>query len=144
MEIRVEDEQIIRKLSKLQNRTSNMTSVMRDSSIIMKNSVLHSFDTQSDGKRKWKDLSPGYKKYKQKKKGTAYPILVFHNRLKQSINTRHGKHFAQVYTGVKYGVVHQLGSKKKNIPARPFMVIHKNYKDIIIKRIREALKEASK
>lgn len=139
MEIKIEDKELKRKISKLYSGTSDMRKVMRDCGIIMKNSVLHSFDIQSDGKRKWEDLSPQYKKEKQKKKGTAYPILVRNNRLRQSFSIKYGKDFAMVYTGVKYGVIHQTGKKKKKIPKRSFMVIHKEYKSMIIERINRSL-----
>jgi len=105
-----------------------MSPAMRDIAQMMRSTVNKNFEAEgrdeSGRTHTWKGLAPSTQKRRAKYKGEQYkahPILEFTGRLKQSINTAWGKDWAQVYTGVEYGVYHQTGTKK--MPARPFMVM---------------------
>ncbi len=62
----------------------------------------------------------------RKKSKAGNPLLIKSGNLRQSIHTQViGNDSAKVGTPVVYGAAHQLGSKKKGIPARPFFpVVH--------------------
>lgn len=52
------------------------------------------------------------------------PLLIQSGNMRQSIHTQVlGDDSATVGTPAVYGAAHQLGSKKKNIPARPFFPV---------------------
>ncbi len=60
----------------------------------------------------------------RKKSKASNPLLIKSGNLRQSIHTQViGNDSAKVGTPVVYGAAHQLGSKKKGIPARPFFPV---------------------
>lgn len=84
------------------------------------------------GPGKYADLSEPYKIRKEKEVGFIYPILVKSGALANSmINPGDPHSVSQILdkqqlilgTSVSYGYVHQYGSKKKNIPSRPFVLV---------------------
>lgn len=85
------------------------------------------FDLSGPGK--YKDLKPGYKRVKERKLGSAYPILKFSGLLERSLVTKGDsnsivemeKTSLTMGTAVPYGVFHQRGTKK--MPQRPFIMI---------------------
>ncbi len=84
------------------------------------------------GKGQYQDLSPAYKKRKQKKFGFIYPILKAKGRLQASL-TELGNpenYFAfpnartvEWGTKVPYGVYHQSEAPRKKLPRRPFLLV---------------------
>ena len=81
------------------------------------------------GKGKYQDLTPNYKKQKQKAVGFIYPILRRSGRLEGSITDPSSKDAVNLIinkktlilgTKVPYGAPHQLGLK---VPKRPFLLI---------------------
>lgn len=84
------------------------------------------------GPSEYKDLSPKYKKYKIKKKGKAYPILLFDGDLAKSLLTRNatgsflkiGKEDFQIGTTIDHAIYHMTGTKK--MPRRPLWFIGDN------------------
>ncbi len=150
MEIRVRSEKLEEKLKQLQELIGNLRPVMRNVAILMREEIEKNFKYEGRDEhgnvRTWQPLSEKTQKRRAKYKGEAYaahPILEFTGRLKQSINIDHGKDYAKVYTGVKYGVYHQTGTRK--IPARPFMIIPrpglKKIKDYLQDVIRRVMRE---
>ncbi|APT75287.1 hypothetical protein LN42_01940 [Marinitoga sp. 1137] len=139
MEIKINDKDLKKKLNSLMKKTNDLSPVMKDAALIMKQSVLKNFDEQGTENGKWKDLSKSTKEHKKRKKGTAYPILVDSGKLKKSFNTSYTKYTAKVWTGVKYGVYHQTGTRK--MPKRPFMHIRDEHIEIIKKIILKYLEE---
>lgn len=78
------------------------------------------------------DLSPRYKKVKQKAVGFVYPILKRSGRLAESttnptapdaINEIVNKNTLIIGTRVPYGVYHQSDAPRKRIPLRKFLFI---------------------
>lgn len=84
-------------------------------------------DLKSPGK--YQDLSPAYKKAKQRSWGFIYPILKASGRLlssitspgSESINLIINKQTLLLGSTVPYGIYHQLGTAK--MPARPWILI---------------------
>ena len=73
---------------------------------------------------KWQPLSPARVKQRLKKhKKGDFKILSDTGELRR-IHYEAGKDYMQIGTNVKYAKVHQYGSKKKNIPARPFLGVN--------------------
>jgi len=115
--VEIHDRELQKLLSKLSSL--DLSAPMKDISIYMKSSVLKNFEAQGRPER-WKPLSPEYAEWKARH-GYSSKILIRKHRLMQSISARSGTNYARIFTGVDYGIYHQLGTKK--MPARPFLVI---------------------
>lgn len=60
----------------------------------------------------------------RKKSKATHPLLIESGNLRQSIHTQmQGDDAAKVGSPVIYAAVHQLGGKKRPIPARPFFPV---------------------
>ena len=72
----------------------------------------------------WKPLSKDYQHYK-KKEGRNTKGLIYHGALLKATDSRvniEGKTLGiKVFNNMNYAAVHEFGSKKKNIPKRPFI-----------------------
>ena len=72
----------------------------------------------------WKPLSKDYQHYK-KKEGRNTKGLIYHGALLKATDSRvniEGKTLRiKVFNNMNYAAVHEFGSKKKNIPKRPFI-----------------------
>lgn len=150
MEIRIDSRELKRLLQKGQSILRDMSPIMRDVAQTMKSTVNKNFEAEGRDEmgrpHTWKELARSTQKVRERYKGSdkkAHPILEFTGRLKQSINTAYGRDYAQVYSGVKYGVYHQTGTRK--MPARPFMVMPKSelrqIERFIASKIEEAMKK---
>lgn len=77
------------------------------------------------------DLSPKYKKRKERIMGSAYPILKFSGALADSVTnegdgnniTRINADSMELGTAVSYGIYHQSDSPRSKIPLRKFLFI---------------------
>ncbi|RLG91053.1 MAG: phage virion morphogenesis protein [Candidatus Hecatellales archaeon] len=149
MQIQIDTKEIRKLLKKGQSTLKNLSPIMRDVAQLMRVSVEKNFEAEGRDKtgatHTWAPLAKSTQKRRAKYKGEAnkaHPILEMTGRLKQSINTAHGRDYAQVYTGVRYGVYHQTGTRK--MPARPFMLIPRaelrGIEKFIASKIEEALK----
>ena len=90
-----------------------------------KRTIKERFDKEQtpDG-TKWQPLSPARVKQRLKKhKKGNFKILSDEGYLRR-IHYEAGKNYVQIGTNVKYAKVHQYGSKKRNIPARPFLGVN--------------------
>lgn len=84
------------------------------------------------GPGKYKDLSPKYKKEKNRKWGFVYPILFASGRLAGSItepNNPEAINFIKdqksliLGTRVPYGIYHQSDQPRTKMPYRPFLLV---------------------
>lgn len=75
----------------------------------------------------------------RKKSKATNPLLIKSGNLRQSIHAQlTGNDAAKVGTPVVYGAVHQLGSSKRGIPARPFFpVLHDQLTGAVQAEIRD-------
>lgn len=80
---------------------------------------------------KYDDLKDSTKKQKEKKVGFVYPILVQSGRLRDSLTIRDGqdnitiikKDYLEMGTSTPYAKYLQFGAPKRNMPARPPILI---------------------
>lgn len=114
-------------LKNTEQKLKNLERVMQKIAVYLQSETQKTFERNTGRVTKWPDLSEKTKKYKIKKKGTPYPMLVFTGRLRQSIFSEYSSTFARIFAGVKYAVYHQLGTRK--MPARPILEIDER-KDI--------------
>lgn len=140
--IYVDDKELVKKLNQIAKNSNQLNSVFQDIGVYMKRKVMENFE--NEGNPRWKPLSKKYLERKLQVKGTS-KILEFHGKLKQSISTRSTGQYAKVFTGVKYGVYHQTGTRK--MPARPFMPSDdipdmRPFDDLGIEYIKKKLQEA--
>ncbi|MFK0452588.1 phage virion morphogenesis protein [Campylobacter coli] len=124
----------------------------------IRNSIIDSFKNErSIFNGKWKSLKPATIKQKikdGKNKGILKRDVDLSNDLNwQSEPTKSGvKVFnnMQSKSGFKYGLVHQYGSRKKNIPARSFLpidnnnVLHQSIRSVIYKDTKDFIVKIAK
>ncbi|EKE4094021.1 phage virion morphogenesis protein, partial [Campylobacter coli] len=148
-------ENFFKACDKLIDMDKHGQSIMAGAGESIRNSIIDSFKNErSIFNGKWKSLKPATIKQKIKD-GKNKGILKRDGDLSNDLNwqsepTKSGvKVFnnMQSKSGFKYGLVHQYGSRKKNIPARSFLpidnnnvlhqsirsVIYKDTKDFIVK-----------
>ncbi|RJF59399.1 virion morphogenesis protein, partial [Campylobacter coli] len=124
----------------------------------IRNSIIDSFKNErSIFNGKWKSLKPATIKQKIKD-GKNKGILKRDGDLSNDLNwqsepTKSGvKVFnnMQSKSGFKYGLVHQYGSRKKNIPARSFLpidnnnVLHQSIRSVIYKDTKDFIVKIAK
>lgn len=140
--IEVDDQELTERLATLYARANDLTPLMGKISETLKAGVDRAFDTQTapDG-NPWKELSA----LTVMLRGVSGPILDrgTPGGLVSSLQTEHGKDYAQVGTNKEYALIHQLGGtirprkgkylkvgkpggpwtnlKQVTIPARPFL-----------------------
>lgn len=115
--VTITDKELQKLLKKLSD--ADLSEPMKDIAAYMKASVLKNFEV-GGRPEKWAPLSTKYLAWK-KRQGYSSKPLILTGRLRQSINTSVKKNEARVFTGMKYGVYHQTGTRK--MPARPFLVV---------------------
>lgn len=138
-------EEIQTKLSKLETHLDgngmkeNLTTIGE----MVKNEIEESFDNQkSPFGEKWKPLKESTKKQKAKK-GKSSLILRAEGNLADNWVTTATSNKATISNnsssdGFPYGLSHQFGSSKRNIPPRPFLpigddgIFEENLKDDIL------------
>ncbi|END5884066.1 phage virion morphogenesis protein, partial [Campylobacter coli] len=133
-------------------------SIMAGAGESIRNSIIDSFKNErSIFNGKWKSLKPATIKQKIKD-GKNKGILKRDGDLSNDLNwqsepTKSGvKVFnnMQSKSGFKYGLVHQYGSRKKNIPARSFLpidnnnVLHQSIRSVIYKDTKDFIVKIAK
>lgn len=120
------------------NRTYDMRAAFEEIYLTALDIIDENFDTRGarGGNKPWEMLSFQYIKYKAREyPGHATDILEAAGDLRRSITTpNHPNQYKRVerdkvvfsslvesIDGYRYGKVHQRGSKKANIPARPYI-----------------------
>lgn len=104
--------------AKIKKALADLSSPMRDISLLMKEAVMNNFEDEGNPTR-WKALAESTRRAKMIKYGPGKQILEGSGWLKQSINASSTANEAAVYTGVFYGVYHQTGTRR--MPQRAFM-----------------------
>lgn len=71
---------------------------------------------------KWQSLSPARIKQRMKRhKRGNMKILADTGELRRSVKYEAYKNYVRIGSNLKYAPVHQFGSEKRNIPARPYL-----------------------
>ncbi|EAJ6089960.1 phage virion morphogenesis protein [Campylobacter coli] len=151
-------ENFFKACDKLIDMDKHGQSIMAGAGESIRNSIIDSFKNErSIFNGKWKSLKPATIKQKIKK-GKNKGILKRDGDLSNDLNwqsepTKSGvKVFnnMQSKSGFKYGLVHQYGSRKKNIPARSFLpidnnnVLHQSIRSVIYKDTKDFIVKIAK
>lgn len=143
IKIKIESEQIERRLQELIQKAVDRRPLMRRLSGIMLHAVEENFE--QEGRPKWARLSPKTIKARHKRGYWPGQILQVTGRLAGSISTYSDNDQAVVGTNVVYARIHQLGGKagrgrKVEIPARPFLKLTDQDIETILNEVNEYLK----
>ncbi|EGS9971148.1 virion morphogenesis protein [Campylobacter jejuni] len=151
-------ENFFKACDKLIDMDKHGQSIMAGAGESIRNSIIDSFKNErSIFNGKWKSLKPATIKQKIKD-GKNKGILKRDGDLSNALNwqsepTKSGvKVFnnMQSKSGFKYGLVHQYGSRKKNIPARSFLpidnnnVLHQSIRSVIYKDTKDFIVKIAK
>ncbi|EGQ2640276.1 virion morphogenesis protein [Campylobacter coli] len=151
-------ENFFKACDKLIDMDKHGQSIMAGAGESIRNSIIDSFKNErSIFNGKWKSLKPATIKQKIKD-GKNKGILKRGGDLSNDLNwqsepTKSGvKVFnnMQSKSGFKYGLVHQYGSRKKNIPARSFLpidnnnVLHQSIRSVIYKDTKDFIVKIAK
>ncbi|MGI7146598.1 phage virion morphogenesis protein [Campylobacter coli] len=151
-------ENFFKACDKLIDMDKHGQSIMAGAGESIRNSIIDSFQNErSIFNGKWKSLKPATIKQKIKD-GKNKGILKRDGDLSNDLNwqsepTKSGvKVFnnMQSKSGFKYGLVHQYGSRKKNIPARSFLpidnnnVLHQSIRSVIYKDTKDFIVKIAK
>ncbi|EKT3950983.1 phage virion morphogenesis protein [Campylobacter coli] len=151
-------ENFFKACDKLIDMDKHGQSIMAGAGESIRNSIIDSFKNErSIFNGKWKSLKPATIKQKIKD-GKNKGILKRDGDLSNDLNwqsepTKSGvKVFnnMQSKSGFKYGLVHQYGSRKKNIPARSFLpidnnnVLHQSIRSVIYKDTKDFIAKIAK
>lgn len=119
MFIDIKARRALKKLNRLEQRMRNTRPLMRDIAGVMADAVEENF--AREGRPKWVDLQPATKKARARKNKWPGKILQVSGKLASSVSQRSSQTEAAVGSNLVYAGVHQFGSTKQNIPARPFL-----------------------
>ncbi|WP_421002576.1 phage virion morphogenesis protein [Campylobacter coli] len=151
-------ENFFKACDKLIDMDKHGQSIMAGAGESIRNSIIDSIKNErSIFNGKWKSLKPATIKQKIKD-GKNKGILKRDGDLSNDLNwqsepTKSGvKVFnnMQSKSGFKYGLVHQYGSRKKNIPARSFLpidnnnVLHQSIRSVIYKDTKDFIVKIAK
>lgn len=133
-QIEIHTDDVDRLIQRIENLS--LAPMLKDMGAYQKESVLLNFEKQGRPD-KWAPLSLNYKRWKLAH-GYSDKILIRTGRLRSSVNMKVSQNMVRIFSGMKYGVYHQTGTRK--MPARPFLVVQKE--DInVLKRIAEGFLE---
>ncbi|AJC90782.1 phage virion morphogenesis protein [Campylobacter subantarcticus] len=143
-------ENFFKACDKLIDMDKHGQSILAGAGESMRNAIIDSFKNErSIFGQKWQSLKPATIKQKIKA-GKNNGILKRDGELSKETNwqSKVSKNSVEVFNniqskkGFKYGLTHQYGSKKKNIPARAFLPINNN--NVLHKSVRETIYEDTK
>lgn len=136
IEIKIDNQEVKRKLQELAKKSSNLKPLMKNIAGIFASAAEDNF-AEEGRPDKWIDLSEVTKK--QRKKIGKYPgqILQVTGQLASSVNTYYDDDSAVIGSNLAYAAIHQLGgqagrNKKVTIPVRPYLKLtDRDFEEII-------------
>lgn len=145
VEIKIDNEEVNKRLLELAERTENLRPLMKNIAGILASSTEDNF--REEGRPdKWVDLAESTKK--QRKKTGHWPgqILQVSGQLASSISTYYDNDSAVIGSNIDYAAIHQLGGQAgKNqsvtIPARPCLKLTDDDYDEILHEIEHYIKD---
>lgn len=150
LEIAIDSREIDAAFAKLSDRMSDLTPVMQNIGEYMRGETDANFANQrSPDGSPFKFLNPRYARQKEKRKGIR-SILQFSGSLRASIayqvepdgsGVAIGTNIKTPGGGYSLGIIHQEGSTKRNIPARPFLGVSKENEIEIVSIIEDFVNE---
>ena len=125
IEIKIDSQEVERKLQEIAKKTSDLKPLMKNIAGIFASAAEDNF-AEEGRPDKWQDLSKVTKKQREKKGKWPGQILQVSGQLASSINTYYDNYSAVIGSNLEYAAIHQLGgqagrNKKVTIPARPYL-----------------------
>ena len=119
LKINFESAALLAALEKLQRRAETAASALHEIGEVLLEATEDRFVEQVDpAGRPWAPLSPRYKKRKRRHQDL---ILALDGYLKGTLAKRVSAGRLEIGSNRVYAATHQLGDKRRNIPARPFL-----------------------
>ena len=125
IEIKIDNNDVERKLLELAQKGENLRPLMKNIAGIFASATEENF--KNEGRPdKWTELSEATKKQRTKQKKWPGQILQVSGQLASSISTQYDDESAIIGSNLDYAAIHQLGgqagkNKKVTIPARPYL-----------------------
>ena len=125
IEIKIDNNDVERKLLELAQKGENLRPLMKNIAGIFASATEENF--KNEGRPdKWTELSEATKKQRTKQKKWPGQILQVSGQLALSISTQYDDDSAIIGSNLDYAAIHQLGgqagkNKKVEIPARPYL-----------------------
>ena len=145
IKLEIDSDDLTKALNKLSKRSSDLTSVMEDISILMQYSVEENF-AEEGRPEKWSDLAEITMSQRAKQGKWPGKILqVSQAGLAASISTVSDSESAAIGSNKDYAAIHQFGgmagrNKKVKIPARPYIEFPEEDLEEIIETIYDYLR----
>jgi phage virion morphogenesis protein len=131
----IDDKELQYQFKKLIDRGTNTRPLMQRLAQRLHFIVDENFEKEGRPRR-WRPLNPATIR-QRKRKGYTGNILQRTGQLKRSITEKVTNTEAIVGTNLKYAGVHQFGSRKQNIPARPFLKVTKDDIGILTNMVKQ-------
>jgi phage virion morphogenesis protein len=143
IEIKIEDAELQKVISKLISKTRNLRPLMKNIAGIMMDSVEENFEKEGRPE-KWTPLAKPTIKQRTKKGYWPGKILQMRGELAASITSKYDDNSAVVGTNKIYAAIHQFGgnagrNKKVKILARPYLKLGDKENILIIKEVQNYL-----
>lgn len=140
IEIKIDSQEVERKLQKIAKRTSDRKPLMKNIAGIFASAAEDNF-AEEGRPDKWQDLLKVTKKLREKKGKWPGQILQVSGQLASSINTYYDNDSVVIGSNLEYAAIHHLGgqagrNKKVTIPARPYLKLTDYDFEEIINNIR--------
>lgn len=125
IEIKIDNNDVERKLLELAQKSENLRPLMKNIAGIFASATEENF--KNEGRPdKWVELSDATIKHRKKIRKYPGMILQVSGQLASSVNTFYDKDSALIGSNLDYAAIHQLGgpagkNKKVEIPARPYL-----------------------
>ena len=136
IEIKIDNNDVERKLLELAQKSENLRPLMKNIAGIFASATEENF--KNEGRPdKWTELSEATKKQRTKQKKWPGQILQVSGQLASSISTQYDDESAVIGSNLDYAAIHQLGgqagkNKKVEIPARPYLKLtDDNFNEIL-------------
>lgn len=125
IEIKIDNQDVERKLQELAKKSSNLKPLMKNIAGIFASAAEDNF-AEEGRPDKWQDLSKVTKKLREKKGKWPGQILQVSGQLTSSVNTYYDNDSAVIGSNLEYAAIHQLGgqagkNKKVTVPARSYL-----------------------
>jgi phage virion morphogenesis protein len=123
--IDIDDRSVLQALEDLRHRVEDLTPAMAGIAAELASQTEARFAAQGPG---WPSLAQGTILERIKSGHWPGKMLQRSGQLAASLQTEHGRDYAQIGTAKVYGAIHQFGGqagrgRKTTIPARPFLPI---------------------
>ena len=131
-------------VAQLKGKYSNLTPVLEHIAALVQSAIDDNFDQNgrwdgsgtdifSGGEQRWTELAKSTEKRYSKLGYELKPTLRRSGILQSSIEVRpYGKSSVMISSNLEYAAVHQFGSSKNGIPARPFITLtEQDVQDIV-------------